>query len=208
MAAVVGAVPGVRDIVHVGGAAGALARSLAAASPGLRQELVEISPDVVAVAREHLGLRRAPGLRVRVADGREFVAARGDLSVDAVLIDAFDGALVPAHLVSEAAFADVARVLRAGGVAAVNVVDARGLPSTRAIAAAAASSFSHVALVGPSAVVHGRQSGNAIVVARREPIPEDRIRTLVARDPSPATLVRAAGMPSRAERRVATHRTA
>src|SRR3954454_24064045 len=54
-----------RRIVHVGGAACALPRALAAADDGLRQDVVEIDPGVLAVARAHLGLRRAPGLRVR-----------------------------------------------------------------------------------------------------------------------------------------------
>jgi spermidine synthase len=187
MAAVVEAVRA-RDIVHVGGAAGALARSLAAAWPERRQDLVEIDPEVVELARSHLGLRRAPGLKVRLADGRDWIAGRRDASADAVLIDAFTGARVPDHLVSAEALADVARVLRPDGLAAINVVDARGLPDTRAIAAALDGSFAHVALLGASAVVHGRRSGNVVVVARREPLPEDRIRTALAGDPSPAIL--------------------
>src|SRR6201990_1240805 len=54
---------------HVGGAGCALARALAAAEPGHRQEVIELDPDVVELARRHLGLRRTPGLRVRVGDG-------------------------------------------------------------------------------------------------------------------------------------------
>src|SRR6201990_1956587 len=51
--------------VHVGGRARALARALAVTDRERRQVVVEVDPDVLAVAREHLGLRRAPGLRVR-----------------------------------------------------------------------------------------------------------------------------------------------
>jgi spermidine synthase len=178
-----------RDIVHIGAAGGALARALAAARPERRQELVEVDPVVVALAREHLGLRRAPGLRVRTADGRDAIARRRDATADAVLIDAFTGARVPDHLVSAEALADVARVLVPDGVVAVNVVDARGLPDTRRIAAALRQSFPTVVAAGASAVVHGRRTGNVVLVGGRAGLPLERIRVALARDASPAVVV-------------------
>src|SRR3954449_10101063 len=116
MAAVAEAVRA-RDIVHVGAAGGALARALAAVRPDRRQKLIEVAPAVVDLARAHLGLRRAPGLRVRTADGREAIARRRDASADAVVVDAFVGARVPRHLVTGEVLADLARVLRPDGVA-------------------------------------------------------------------------------------------
>src|SRR4051794_17747438 len=93
---------GARRIVHVGGAACALARALAAGPGGrnLRQEVVELDAGVLDLSRRHLGLRRMPGVRVRHGDGRALLAARADGSADAVLIDAFVGARVPPHLVT------------------------------------------------------------------------------------------------------------
>jgi spermidine synthase len=188
MAAVVEAV-GARRLVHVGGAGGALARSLAAARPDRRQELVEIDPAVVALAREHLGLRRLPGLRVRTGDGRDVIARHADDSADAVLVDAFVGARVPRHLVTAEAVADVARVLAPGGVAAINVVDGRGLPDSRAIAASLREAFAAVAALGPAAVVHGRRAGNVVLVAGHGPLPLERVRAAVAADASPALVL-------------------
>src|SRR4051795_7787001 len=80
-----------RRIVHVGGAGAALARALVATDRARtrRQHVVEVDPDVVALAREHLGRRREPGLKVKVADGRAWLAGRDDASIDALLIDAF-----------------------------------------------------------------------------------------------------------------------
>jgi spermidine synthase len=178
-----------REIVHVGAAGGALARALAAAAPDRRQELVEVDPEVVALARQHLGLRRGPGLRVRTADGRAAIARRRDGSTDAVLIDAFVGARVPEHLVSADALADVARVLTPSGVVAINVVDARGLPDTRRIAAALRESLPAVLAVGGSAVVHGRKTGNVVLVGARGELPLERLRSALARDRSPALVV-------------------
>src|SRR4051812_25615390 len=161
---------GARDVVHIGGAACALARALAASRPDRRQELVELDPAVVELARAHLGLRRAPGLRVRTGDGRAVLARRDDASADAVLVDAFAGARVPRHLVSAEGLAALARVVAPGGIAAINVIDARGLADTGAIAAGLRSAFATVAALGPSAVVHGRRGGNVVLVASHEPL--------------------------------------
>lgn len=188
MAAAVEAVDA-RVVVHVGAAAGALARALDAADGARRQELVEVSTAVVELARAHLGLRRAPGLRVRTEDGRAALARRPDASAGAVLIDAFVGARVPRHLVSAEALADLARVVEVGGVAAINVVDARGLPDTRAIAAGLRMSFACVAALGASAVVHGRRSGNVVLLAGHEPLPLERIAVVTAQDRSPALVL-------------------
>src|SRR5581483_7887949 len=121
-----------RRVLHVGGGACALPRALAAEDPGGRQEVCEVDADVLALAREHLGLRRAPGLHVRHAEGRAFVAEQPDASWDAVVIDAFVGAAVPRQLVTVQALVDVARV---APVALINVVDNRAARDVRTVAA-------------------------------------------------------------------------
>src|SRR3954449_8416242 len=114
-----------RRIVHVGGAGCALARAVVASDRAQtrRQHVVEVDPDVVALAREHLGLRKAPGLKLRMADGRAWLAGRDDASADALLIDAFVGARVPRHLATREALTDAARVVAPGGALALNVGD-------------------------------------------------------------------------------------
>jgi len=108
-------VAGARRVVHVGGAGCALARALAAAHPDHRQEVLEVDPAVVEMARRHLGLRRAPGLRVRVGEGRAVLSRRDAGSADAVLIDAFVGARVPRSVVTVEALATFARVVAPAG---------------------------------------------------------------------------------------------
>src|SRR3954468_22753359 len=178
-----------RRVIHVGGAAGALARALAVTDRQRRQDVVEVDPAVLAVAREHLGLRRAPGLRVRHDDGRAFLAGRLDDSADAILVDAFVGARVPRHLVTAEALADAARVLAPGGAVAVNVVDAPPLPDTRAIAAGMLEAFAVVAGLGAGPVLHGRRGGNVVLLAAHGPLPLERLRTRAAAAPSPAALL-------------------
>jgi spermidine synthase len=178
-----------RDIVHVGGAGCALARALAAGRPDRRQEVVEVDAAVVELARAHLGLRRVPGLKVRTGDGRAAIARRADRSADAVLVDAFVGARVPRHLAAAAALADMARVLRRGGVAAINVVDARGLPDTRAIAAGMRAAFETVIALGAAPVLHARRTGNVVLAAAHGDLPLERVRARAAADRSPALLL-------------------
>jgi len=173
---------GARRVLHVGGAGCALARALADADREGRHEVVEVDPVVLEVAREHLGLRRTPGLRVRVGDGRERIAAREDDGADAIVLDAFVGARVPAHLVTVEALADAARV---APLTLVNIVDTRTLQDTRAIAAALRTAYPHAVALG----ARGLRGGNVVLAGSREPLPAARLASAGAADPSPARLV-------------------
>jgi hypothetical protein len=168
-----------RRVLHVGGGACALPRALAAEDPGGRQEVCEVDADVLAVAREHLGLRRAPGLHVRHAEGRTFVAGQPAGSWDAVVIDAFMGAAVPRRLITVQALTDVARV---APVALVNVVDNRAARDVRSVAAGLAEAYPRVWSLG------GRV-GNTVVAGTVAPLDLHRIATRAAADPSPARVV-------------------
>lgn len=165
-------------VLHVGGGACALARALAADDPESRQEVCEVDPAVLAIAREHLGLRRVPGLRVRLADGRVFIAAQRDSSWDAVVIDAYIGAAVPRRLVSVEALADVGRV---APLAMVNVVDNRAGRVMRSVAAGLALTYRRVFALGAG-------GGNTVVVASASNLDLARISARAVADPSPARL--------------------
>jgi hypothetical protein len=167
-----------RRVLHVGGGACALARGLAAEDPSGRQEVCEVDPDVLAFAREHLGLRRAPGLHVRLAEGRAFVALQPDTSWDAIAIDAFVAAIVPRHLITLEALADAARV---APLTLVNILDDRGARDVRAAAAALSESY-------PNVWALGGRAGNTIVAGAAAALDLDRIRSQAAGDPSPARL--------------------
>jgi spermidine synthase len=180
-----------RRIVHVGGAGAALARALAATDRARlrRQHVVEVDPEVVELARAHLGLRKAPGLKVKVADGRAWLAGREDASADALLIDAFVGARVPRHLATRQALGDAARVVAPGGALAINVVDAPPMADVRAIGAGLLEAFATVAAVGPGPVLRARRQGNVVLVAAHGPLPLERLRVRAAADgASPAAL--------------------
>ena len=180
---------GARRVLHVGGGACALARALAAAHPEHRQEVVEVDPAVVELARQHLGLRRAPGLRVRVGEGREALARRAAGSADAVLVDAFVGARVPRRLISAEALNDGARVVAPAGLVAVNLVDSPPLAEAAAVAAGLAAALPHVLALGPPGALARRRGGNVVLVGAHRPLPLDRLRARAAADPAPAALL-------------------
>lgn len=173
-----------RRVLHIGGGGCALPRALAAEDPGGRQEVCEIDADVLALAREHLGLRRAPGLRVRHTDGRAHLAAQPDESWDAIVIDAFIGARVPARLITVEALADAARV---APLTLVNVVDDR-------LAREVNTAASAMALAYPRVWTLGRKTGNTLVAGGTEANGLDlaRVGARAAADPSPARLIAAA----------------
>jgi hypothetical protein len=176
-----------RRIVHVGGGACALPRALATEWPDGRQEVCELDSGVLTLAREHMGLRRAPGLRVRHADGREWLSSQPDDSHDAVVIDAFLGARIPLRLITVEALRDVARV---APLALVNVVDDRSRRVVDRVAAGLAEAFPHLFTLG------GR-SGNTIVAGASGPAPLDRIGAAAAADPSPAAVTGPAALARR-----------
>ena len=173
-----------RRVLHIGGGACALPRALAAEHPDGRQEVCEVDADVLALAREHLGLRRAPGLHVRHAEGRAFVAGQPAGRWDAIVIDAFIGAAVPRRLITAEALADVARV---SPLALVNVVDNRAARDVQAVAAGLAEAYPRVWSLG------GRV-GNTVVAGSAVALSLQRIAAAAAADPSPARLTGPAAM--------------
>jgi spermidine synthase len=152
-------------VVHVGGGGFTLPRYLAATRPGSRSVVFERDGGLVEVARSALGLRTSARLRVRVGDGRALLGALPERSADAVIVDAFDGPLVPAHLTTVEFVRDVRRVLRPGGLCVLNVIDIPPLELARAGAATLLAVFRHGAVLAPRRLLRGREGGNVVLAA-------------------------------------------
>ncbi len=176
-----------RRVLHVGGAACSLARALLAEDPGSHHEVFEVDERVLEIARAHLGLRRQPGLKVRVADGRTALAARADGSADAIVIDAFVGARVPRHLLTAQALEDCARV---APLTVVNVVDTAGWRDARAVAAGLGDAYPYVGALGSGS----RRGGNLVLFGAFQ-APRDRgLESSAASDRSAPRLLTAADL--------------
>jgi spermidine synthase len=179
--------------LHLGGGGFTLPRYLAATRPGSDSLVLELDGELVALDRARLGLRTGPGLRVTVGDARVALARQPSRSRDLVVGDAFGHLVVPWHLATRELTADVRRVLRPGGVYALNVIDYPPNRFVRAEVATVAAVFDHVALVstaqalapasGRSAI---RQGANFVVLASDSPLPLDTLRARLAETGSPA----------------------
>jgi spermidine synthase len=167
--------------VHVGGGACTLARYVAATRPGSRQLAYEPDGQILELVRTKLRLQAVRGLRVRVVDGAVGLPRLRPASNDLVVTDAFDGWAMPARLRTVRFAAAVARVLRPGGVYAVNVADGRRLAFARAEAATLAEVFRHVAVIGEPGVLRGRRFGNLVLAASSRKLPVAALARRAAR---------------------------
>jgi spermidine synthase len=178
--------------VHVGAGGCVLARYLAATRPGSHSEAYESDPAVLDALATVLDLRAEPGLRVRLGDGRgggggggdgrALLAGRPARSADVVVTDAFSGPVVPGHLTTIEYQGDVRRVLRAGGVHVMNVIDAPPGRPARRQAATLLEAFAEVVLIAPRAVVAGRRTGNVVFAAADRTLSLARLRARAGSD--------------------------
>jgi spermidine synthase len=186
------------DALFLGGGGFTLPRFLAASRPGSHSLVHEIDPDVVALARQRLGLRTRPGdgVEARIGDARLGVFAAPPDSWDVVVGDAFGQISVPWHLTTREVVQQVRRVLRPGGVYLVNVIDHPPLAFARAEVTTIADVFGSVAVLATPDTLAGRGGGNLVLVASTATLPVDAVRAALAR--RAPTLAVAAGAAARA----------
>jgi spermidine synthase len=173
------------DAFQVGGGPCALARWLVATRKRARVTVVERDAGIVQISRDHLKLDDVPRLDVRVGDGRDAVEGLPAGCVDLLVVDAFVGLVAP-HRLSTAEFAaEARRVLRPGGLYAMNLIDVEPLELARAVAAAMAGEFPEVALLAEPAVLEHRTSGNVLLLASDRALPAEATGRALARDAAP-----------------------
>ncbi len=176
--------------LHLGAAACALPRMLAAHYPDTRQVAVEIDAELARLVREWFDLPRSPLLRIRVGDAREVAASLSAATRDVVIRDAFVGGRAPRHLTTVEFTEDVRRVLVPGGLYLANCGDSRDLALARAEVATVGTVFAHVAVVADPSMLKGRRTGNVVVIGSDQPVDADPtlVRTLLS-DAEPARIL-------------------
>ncbi|MGQ0574562.1 MAG: spermidine synthase [Pseudonocardia sp.] len=175
-------------VLHLGGGAWTLARYVAATRPASAQQVVELDEALAGLVADRLpadGL----GIEVQVRDARAALAGTPASSLDAIVVDVFAGARIPAHLTSVECVRDASRALRPGGLHAANIADAVPLTFARGQVAAFAEVFAEVAVIVAPAVLHGPRFGNLVLLGSDGPLPDAPLTRLLAADPFPARLL-------------------
>lgn len=134
--------------LFIGGGSYTIPRYLQDVIPQAQLDVMEIDPEVTAVAQERLGLNPSTQIRIDHQDARLAIKRLPSGAYDLVVGDAFHDAAVPWHLTTREFKQQVRRVLRPDGVYVVNVIDA--WPDGRFLLAFARTLqevFPHVALL-------------------------------------------------------------
>lgn len=151
-------------LVHIGGGGLSVPRWVEWRRPQTAQVVCEPNAELTEEVRRKAPLQKRSGIKVRDVDGRSGLEAMRDEWADVVIIDAFDGAQVPADLVSGEALDHMRRILRGQGVLIVNVTDQAPFRWSKRVMAGIAERWPNL-LVGAEPAVHkGRRFGNLLFV--------------------------------------------
>ena len=158
------------NVVFVGGGGFTLPRWLEATRPGSHGLVLEVDQELVEFDEEHLGLRRSPSLRIDTGDARVNMRNVPDASADVVVGDAFGTLAIPWHLATTEWTEEVKRVLKPGGLYALNVIDEGPEDLLKAETATVLSAYRHVRIV-TNGELERPAGGNAVLLASDRPIP-------------------------------------
>jgi spermidine synthase len=112
-------------VLIVGLAAGTVARQIQLAFSPTRSVIlhgIELDPAVIEAGHRYFGLGSIPGLTIETRGARVAVEPL-EASFDVIVVDAYRGLYLPAHLATEEFFESCERRLAPGGVLAINVVN-------------------------------------------------------------------------------------
>lgn len=167
----------------IGYAGGTVAHQLTALPAPYSSEVVgvEIDPEVVRLARQHMG-GIPPNTRVAIADGRIFLRT-DQQRYDIIIVDAYSREMyIPFHLATREFFQEAKEHLRPGGLVAINV-------NATQTGGLLASFYRTLAAVFPH-VYWARAGGymNYLLVASDRYLTPDRLPSLVSENGPPELL--------------------
>lgn len=175
--------------LHLGGGGFTLPRYLEATRPGTFSRVLELDGGLVELDRSELGVTPGPALSIAVGDARTLLGREPSGSFDLVIGDAFGHLVVPWHLTTLEFVTDVRRVLRPGGVYALNVIDYPPSRLIRSEVATVMRSFQHVALVAPHRALAGASGANFVVLASDSALPLEELGLRLGALAEPAAML-------------------
>ncbi len=166
--------------LHLGGGGFTMPRYVSATRPGSYSRVLELDGGLVELDKSRLGVVEGPDLSIVVGDARASLLDEPSGSYDLVIGDAFGHLAVPWHLTTREFITDIRRVLRPGGVYALNVIDYPPDHLIRAEVATVMDVFDHVVPISREAALNGVAGANFLVVASMQPLTNEALRTAVA----------------------------
>jgi len=169
-------------VLVIGGGGYTFPRCALEVLPQTRMDVVEIDPGVTFAAKEYLGLKDYPGLRIVHMDGRQFVAERVPPGTyDLIIQDAVNDLSVPTHLLTKEYNDAVKAALKPNGIYLLTVIDAIDYGKLwKAAIHTLRRSYpaDHVALLAP-ARLDVRQRQVYVIYASERPLDLTRLRSVV-----------------------------
>ncbi len=172
-------------VVHLGGGGLTLPRWMAARRPQTAQIVCEPDVELTAEVRRKIPLPPRSGIKVRDVDARSGIAQMPDSYADAIILDAFVGAQVPADLATTEFFAEVRRCARPGAVFIANVAGESPFEWVKRFSAGVVALFRHVQVSAETAVWKGRRYGNLVLLGSASPLPIEDLARKSAAAPFP-----------------------
>jgi spermidine synthase len=163
-------------ILVLGLGGGVIPREMQYYFPSLETHVVEIDPEVPAIAKKFFSFRENDKLKVHIADGRMFIKKqlRSDPvpKYDLIILDAFNSDYIPFHLMTKEFLTEVKGVLAEDGVVVANVFYSNRLFD--------AELKTFLAVFDRCQVFVGIDSGNAMLVAPGKTAPTLTVKEALA----------------------------
>ena len=163
--------PAPEKLLMIGLGGGTIATVLADAFPHMEQDLVEVDPAVVKVARKYFGFRSGEKIQVHIQDGRVFTrrALAKGTKYDLIILDAFTGEYIPEHLMTREFLDETRRLLAPNGVLVANTFTSSSLYDHESV--------TYERVFGPFLNFKMPGTGNRVIVAYKGELPDDRTLT-------------------------------
>ena len=117
--------PEPKKVLVVGLGGGVIPRDMRHYFPDLNIDVVDIDPEIPAIAKQYFAFAEDDKLKVHIDDGRMFIKKqlRADPApkYDIIILDAFNGDYIPFHLMTREFLQEVKGVLSDDGVVIANV---------------------------------------------------------------------------------------
>jgi len=154
------------SILIIGLGGGTLIHTYSTLFPEATITTVEIDEAVVDVAEKYFGYTNSDKIRTETVDGRVFIKREGlrNAKYDLVILDAFTGEYIPEHLMTTEFLEEVKKLLPEDGLLIANTF------STSRLYAAESNTYRQV--FGEFANVRMAGTGNRIIIAPMQPLPD------------------------------------